>query len=248
MLELIIHGGWAMGAIVLFSITMIAIVFERYQAFNEADIDSQSLLDEVSAKLATGNVDEAMTVCSKVRSPVADTLRIGLRKLVFLERIGKRPEEIEEGIVSAMEEHSAHVQDWLERNLSLLATVASMAPMIGMFGTVVGMIKAFGSIGSQGAMTPEGVGAGIAEALICTASGLFVAIIATVFYNYFTTRVNRFVLQMQEAGTELVEKLLDLQTSTRPAPAAKPSPVPAPAAPRVAPPRPAPTPSTPTQR
>ena len=81
-----------------------------------------------------------------------------------------------------------------------------------MMGTVFGMIRAFGSIHSVGNMTPEAVAGGISEALLCTAGGLIVAAMATVEYNYFVSRVNRFVLQVQSTGTALVERILDKQS------------------------------------
>jgi|GEM_PF-531023 len=215
MLELMIHGGWAMWIITFCSIVALAVTMERLQAFRRANVDSEDLLDRVSAKLETGDLDSAIEVCNQSPGPVAETLKTGLRKLVFLERLGKKPEEIEEGIVAAMQEHGGHVVEWLERNLTTLATVASMAPMLGMLGTVVGMINAFGEVGRMGNLTPEAVSKGISEALICTASGLFVAAVATVEYNYFTTRVNRFTLKVQAAGTVLVERVLDMHIAQR---------------------------------
>ncbi len=155
----------------------------------------------------------AIGLCEAEQGPVAETLRVGLRKLIFLEGIGKRAEEIEDGIVKAMEDHRAHVVEFLERNLTTLATVASLAPILGMMGTVFGMIRAFGSIHRMGNLTPETVAGGISEALLCTAGGLVVAAMSTVEYNYFVARVNRFVLRVQVAGTALVERILDLQSS-----------------------------------
>jgi biopolymer transport protein ExbB len=100
-----------------------------------------------------------------------------------------------------------------------------------MMGTVVGMIRAFGSVAKAKAMTPEAVAGGIAEALLCTAGGLIVAALTTVEYNYFTTRVNRFVLQVQAAATKLVERVLNAQVhkadKSRTPIASRPAPAPA---------------------
>ena len=209
MLELLLKGGWAMGAIVLCSIVTFAVALERWLTLRSADVDAESLLAKVSASLDSGNIDEAVAICEKTEGPVAETIYIGLRKLTFLERVGKRPDEVEEGIVKAMEDHGSFVVDFLEKNLTILATAASLGPMLGMIGTVSGMIKSFTMIRSSGAMSPEEVAGGIAEALTCTAGGLIVAVVATVGYNYFTMRVNRFVLDVQGAGTQLVEKVID---------------------------------------
>lgn len=211
MLQLLFEGGWALWVITACSIIALGVTLERWRTLRKADVDAEGLLEELSRELETGNVAGAIALCEKKGGPVGDTLGIGLRKLVFLERIGKKPEEIEEGIVAAMEDHGGHVVNFLERNLTILATIASLAPILGMMGTVVGMIRAFGSVAKAKAMTPEAVAGGIAEALLCTAGGLIVAAITTVEYNYFTTRVNRFVLQVQAAATKLVERVLNAQ-------------------------------------
>lgn len=215
MLDLIIRGGWALWVITGCSILSLGVTFERWLAMRKASVDSDALLRELSRSLDSGDIEGAIDRCRRSEGPVAETLAIGLRKLVFLERIGKRPEEIEEGITRAMEDHGGHVVDYLERNLTVLATCASLAPILGMMGTVFGMIRAFGSIHSVGNMTPEAVAGGISEALLCTAGGLVVAAMATVEYNFFVSRVNRFVLQVQSAGTALVEQVLSAQSQAR---------------------------------
>jgi biopolymer transport protein ExbB len=215
MLDLLFKGGWALWVITGCSVIALGITLERLLTLRKADIDSDNLLDEVSEKLENNDINGALATCADKSGPVAETLAIGLRKLLFLERIGKSPEEIEEGIVAAMEDHSGHVVNWLERNLTTLATIASLAPILGMMGTVVGMIKAFLDSSAANNMSPATVGKGIGEALLCTAGGLIVAAISTVEYNYFTARVNRFVLQVQNAGTHLVERVLDNQMNQR---------------------------------
>jgi len=215
MLEFIMAGGWAMWVITGCSIIALGITLERLLTLRKADVDADALLDVVSSHLEKHDIDGALNICAEGTGPVAGTLAIGLRKLVFLERIGKKPEEIEEGIVAAMEEHAGHVVNWLERNLTTLATIASLAPILGMMGTVIGMIEAFGKSAKAATMSANTVSGGIAEALHCTAGGLVVAALATVAYNYFTARVNRFVLQVQAAGTTLVERVLDSQMHAR---------------------------------
>jgi biopolymer transport protein ExbB len=209
MLEILIHGGTAMWVILGFSIVAVGITFERWVTLRKAEESSAKLLDKVGKAIRAGDVRGAIAVCEEADGPVAETLSVGLRKMILLESIGKATAEIEQGIVEAMEEHGGHVVSYLERNLTSLATVASLAPILGMIGTVIGMIKAFGTVGQTGNMTPEAVAVGISEALFCTAGGLIVAAIATVSYNYFTSRVNRLVLQVQSASTEMVERLLE---------------------------------------
>ena len=211
MLELINRGGWALWIITLCSIISLAVTLERWITLRKADIDSDDLLDRVSKALDQGDLEGATAMCESTAGPVAETLAIGLKKLIFLEEVGKRPEEIEQGIVQAMEDHGVHVMSFLERNLTVLATTASLAPILGMMGTVVGMIRAFLSSAQANTMTPAVVSRGIGEALLCTAGGLIVAALATVEYNYFTTRVNHFILRVQTAGTKLVERVLNAQ-------------------------------------
>jgi len=208
MLELILRGGWALWIILGCSIISLGVALERFLTLRRADVDAEDLLNEVAAKIDAKDVNGAIELCESSEGPVAETLAIGLRQLNFLESIDKKPEEIEAGIVQAMQDHGAHVVDFLETNLNLLATTASLGPILGMLGTVVGMIRAFGLIAHTGNITPESVTKGISEALLCTAGGLIVAAMSTVEYNYFVARVNSFALKVQVAGTALVERVL----------------------------------------
>jgi biopolymer transport protein ExbB len=214
-LEILIRGQWVLWVIASCSVVSLGVTLERWQTMRRADVNTEDLLNRVSDSLDAGNLKGAIAVCESVGGPVGETLGVGLRKMVMLERLGKRPEEIEEGIVAAMEEHGLHVVSFLERNLTSLATMASLAPILGMLGTVIGMIKAFTNIGKSGGLTPEAVAVGVGEALFCTAGGLLVAAMSTVEFNYFTSRVNRFVLQVQNAATKLVERVLMSQSEGR---------------------------------
>lgn len=196
------------------SVVSLGITLERLLTMRKADVNSEALLQQLSGMIDSGDIDGAITVCDSAGGPVGDTLGTGLRKMQLLERIGKNPDEIEEGIVAAMEERGLHTITFMERNLGALATLASLAPILGMLGTVLGMIKAFLEM-QKGGMTSEAVAAGIGQALYCTAGGLIVAAMATVEYNYFTSRVNRFTVQVQAAATKLVERLLHRQIKDR---------------------------------
>jgi biopolymer transport protein ExbB len=223
MIDIFVRGGWALWIIGTCSVIAMGVTLERWRTLRKASVDSEALLGKLFALIEQGSLQEAIDLCTATGGPIADTLGIGLRKLVFLERIGKKPEEIEEGIVAAMEDHGGYVVEFLERNLTTLATVASLAPILGMLGTVTGMIRAFLDMKTAGSLTASAVAGGIGEALYCTAGGLIVAALATVEFNYFTTRVNRFVLRVQAAGTALVERILYAQASAaiRPQPEAR---------------------------
>lgn len=208
MLEILMQGTFFLWIIFGCSVLAIGVALERWSTLRAVDVDAEALLGAVTEEIERGDLDAAIETCEASHGPVAETLGVGLRKLRFLTAVGKSSDDIEKGTLLAMEEHGAHVVNWLERNLTILATVASMAPILGMLGTVVGMIMAFGSIHKAGNLSGEAVAGGIAEALLCTAGGLIVAAIATTAFNYFTTRVTRFSLQVQSAGTELMETLL----------------------------------------
>lgn len=215
MLEYLNEGGLFMWVIFACSVIMLGVVLERWLALREAEVDSDDLLDRLGETIDSGDMDGALELCEGTPGPVAETLAVGLRKLRFLEGLGKSPEEIERGIEEAMEDHGGHVVSFLERFLPALATIAALAPILGMIGTVVGMIDAFDSIQAAGNVRPEAVAGGISTALLTTAGGLIVAAPATIAYNYFTNRVNRLVLQVQAAGSEFVERLLKIHAEGR---------------------------------
>jgi len=201
--------------ITLCSIVCFGITFERFMTMRKANVDSDALMRDVSTELDENDIDGAIALCDKAGGPVGETLSIGLRKLVMLERLGKQPEEIEEGVQAAMEAHGLHVISFLERNLSMLATMASLGPILGMIGTVFGMIIEFSKVGMGTGSATSGLGAGISMALYCTAGGLIVAAFGTLQYNYFASRVNAFAIQVQGAAGILVEKLLHSQSNKR---------------------------------
>src|SRR5262245_42272678 len=143
LLQYLIEGGWALWVIAGCSVIALGITFERLQTLRRAEMTTAELLFKVRKAIREGDLQSAISICEETDGPVAATLGVGLRKLVFLERIGKPKDEIEKGIVEAMEEHGGQVVNFLERNLTSLATVASLAPILGMMGTVIGMIRAF---------------------------------------------------------------------------------------------------------
>src|SRR4051794_7560064 len=120
MLEMLINGGWGLWVGTGFSVIAIGVTLVRGGALPPAQANAQAILEKLSREIDNGNIEGALELCRANPGPVGDTLSIGLRKLIFLERIGKRPEEIEEGIVAAMEEHGPHVMNYLERNLTTL--------------------------------------------------------------------------------------------------------------------------------
>src|SRR5688500_13071013 len=214
MLDLIYRGGWALWVIVVFSVISLGVTLERLLTMRKSNLNAKDLMNRISDALNRDDIPGAIAACEATGGPLAETLAAGLRKVLFMEEMGmaQRPEEVQRAIVEAMESHGSVAVDGLEQNLTTLATIASLAPILGMMGTVFGMIRAFGSINTAGSLTPEAVAGGISEALLCTAGGLIVAAFATVEFNYFTAKVNRFVVQVEAAGAALVERVIRART------------------------------------
>ena len=198
-----IQGGIFMWPILLFSLIALAVIIERFIVFHKAKINVNEFLTKVrKALLVNRNVKEAIKVCEQYRGPVASVIKAGLL------RYGRDREDIEKTIENA----ALYELDRLERRLSILATTANVEPMLGFLGTVSGMIKSFGTLATQGLSNPGAVAAGISEALITTAAGLIIAIPAQIAFNYFTTKVTRFVRDIETASNMLLETFIEMES------------------------------------
>ncbi len=196
--SIVAKGGWLMVAIFICSLVAVAIIVERWITLHKAKINAHSFFMEIKGLILKGDITEAIERCRKTPGPVTSILRAGI------ERYDQTKEEIKEAVESSgkMEVHN------LERYLGVLATVAAVAPLLGFLGTVTGMIKAFMRIEALGGNVNASVLAGgIWEALVTTASGLTVGIPVLIFYNYFQGKVDRFVYEMEESSSKLLEAL-----------------------------------------
>lgn len=198
-----IQGGIFMWPILLFSLIALAVVIERFIVFHRAKVNVNEFLTKVrKALLVNRNVKEAIKVCEQYRGPVASVTKAGLL------RYGHDRLDIEKTIENA----ALYELDRLERRLSVLATTANVEPMLGFLGTVSGMIKSFGTLATSGLSNPGAVAAGISEALITTAAGLIVAIPAQIAFNYFTTKVTRYVRDIETASNMLLETFIEMES------------------------------------
>lgn len=198
-----IQGGLFMWPLLFFSLLALTIIIERIIVFHKAKINVNEFLTKVrKALLVNRNVKEAIKVCEQYRGPVASVVKAGLL------RYGHDREDIEKTIENA----ALYELDRLEKRLGGLATTANVAPMLGFLGTVSGMIKSFGTLATQGLSNPGAVAAGISEALITTAAGLIIAIPAQLAYNWFTTKVTRFVRDIETASNMLMETFIEMDT------------------------------------
>ncbi|NQT81887.1 MotA/TolQ/ExbB proton channel family protein [bacterium] len=198
MFRIIEMGGPLMYPILLCSILFVAILIERLYHYHRAQIDTNEFISGIRNVLKKKKIAEAISICDGTPGPVAHIIKAGILK-------HDRPkEEIKETI----EDVALHEVPRLEKNLNVLATVAHIAPLLGLLGTVLGMIGAFQEIQSQsGRVNAADLAGGIWEALVTTAAGLSVAIPAYVAYNYLLSRVGALVLDMERSATEVVDLL-----------------------------------------
>jgi biopolymer transport protein ExbB len=163
--------------------------------------------------LGANDVGEAITVSKRQGGSMANVIGTGLERYQSLRETHAEGKEVMQGTRRAIEEASSLETPYLERNLSALATLASIATLIGLLGTTIGMIRAFRAMAHAGAPDATQLAVGISEALVNTALGLTTAIIGTVLYNYFTTRVDNFTSKMEETSYQVLQLLQDQEGS-----------------------------------
>ncbi len=191
-----IEGGAAfMTSVLLTLILGLAIAIERIIYLNLASTNTKKLLVNIESSLDEGGVEAAKEVCRNTKGPVASIFYQGL------DRAEEGVEMVEKSVVS----YGSVQMGLLEKGLTWLALFISLAPMLGFMGTVIGMIGAFDSIQAAGDISPALVAGGIKVALITTVSGLIVAIILQVFYNYIVSKVDSIVNQMEDASISLID-------------------------------------------
>ncbi|UCD15051.1 MAG: MotA/TolQ/ExbB proton channel family protein [Candidatus Omnitrophota bacterium] len=200
MLHLIVKGGWLMLPILICSIFSLAIIIERIFFFSSIKFDTHSIIPQILEFVRTGRTAEAVEVCDKKPFHVTNILKAG-----FLHY-----DESKEIVKESMEDASLYEIPKLEKNLHFLSTIAHIAPLIGLLGTVVGLVKCFyvieqKTVNMMGVVNPADLAGGIWEALLTTVAGLCVAIPTYIAYNYFVQKVNLLVLESERAATELLE-------------------------------------------
>jgi len=192
---LLSNGGPMLYIILLTSAVAVVVFIERFLHCHRAQINSTEFLNGVRTVLKRNNVVEALSICDATPGPVAR-----LVKTAILNRDHGR-----ERVREALEESGLAEVPRLEEKLNLLATIAQLAPLLGLLGTVLGFIETFGRMQQAGPYAKPGdLSSGIWQALICAAACLAVAIPAHAGYNYLVSRVNSIVLDMERAATEIV--------------------------------------------
>jgi len=200
-------GGFFMWPILILGVIAFGVIIERYRSLKMLSADSSAIRSEVQEHLQADRVEEALEYCDREQGPVPAILSAGLRKFLLLRRLDHDPAKIETDVVKAMDDYGVHVVAALEKHLPILATISSIAPMLGFLGTVAGMIVSFEDIVANMGETNivESAAGGISVALLTTAFGLIVGIPTFMAFNYFTGVINRFVLDVEESATELIE-------------------------------------------
>jgi biopolymer transport protein ExbB len=196
-LELVTAGGWLMVLILACSVVVVAICIERLFTLNPKKIAPPHLLATVWKQLKAGEMDAARLKNLKQSSPLGRILAAGLANAYHGRDVMKE----------SIQEAAAHVIHDLERYLNTLGTIAAIAPLLGLLGTVVGMIKVFAEIMAQGTGNASALAGGISEALITTAAGLTVAIPALVMHRYFVGRIDGIVVELEQETIKLVDAL-----------------------------------------
>jgi biopolymer transport protein ExbB len=201
MVKLFLDGGEFMWPILALLIVGLAFVIERFWTLTRASVNTRKFLSKIRVALEEGGVKAATEECEKTPGPVASIFHAGLS------RANKGVTYVEKAITTAGSLEMA----FLERGMVVLSTVIVLAPMLGFTGTVWGMVGAFDSIKKANDISPAIVAGGISQALLTTLFGLIVAMIIQVFNNYFTSRIDKLIIDMEESSVELIEALADLE-------------------------------------
>jgi len=204
LLSIFLKGGYLMWPILLCSILGLTVIIDRYIVLRKTKINIPAFTVRIRGLIKKKDISGAISHCMEEKSPVANIIRKGLKKY----RLGH--ERVKEAIENAGRQEISK----LEKGLSVLATIAGIAPLLGFLGTVTGMIQAFMRIEDlAGSANPSDLAGGIWEALITTAFGLIVGIPALAFYNYFLSAVKKIVGNMETVANDVVDVMQDESTN-----------------------------------
>ncbi|MDZ7363820.1 MAG: MotA/TolQ/ExbB proton channel family protein [candidate division KSB1 bacterium] len=204
-------GGPLVISLIALVIMVVTYIFERIFSLRKAQGRGSlpKFLNNVQKEINAGNISAAIDLCDGQRGSCANIIRIGLERYQALREAGKtkEQEDVMKEVQTAIEQATMLEVPLLEKNLVMLSTIASIATMVGLLGTTIGMIRAFNAMARQGAPDAVQLALGISEALINTAGGLTAAILGIVAYNFFTTKVDNFTYMIDEASYSIVQTL-----------------------------------------
>ena len=202
MWQMIIKGGPLMFLIIACSIVAFAVVIERFWYLHRAKINTEEFMEDISETIKRNKIVDAIDKCNVTKGPIARILKAGILK-------HDRPRS---EIKVSIEDAGLYEVPLLEKNLGILATIAHVTPLLGLLGTVVGMVSAFQVIEQKAQalmpVNPGDLAGGIWVALITTVAGLSVAIPTFVAYNFLVSKADGFVLEMEKSATDLINILV----------------------------------------
>jgi biopolymer transport protein ExbB len=203
-----IFGGAVMVCLALLSVFSVGMIIDKHRRFRSASRQTEKFKQEFKKFLHGGDVQDLIEAAQPYQSSyVAQVVLAGITEYDGVRESGRDPGASLELVTSALRDSMSETLIQLRQGLGFLATIGSTAPFIGLFGTVVGIINAFRSIAATGSGGMSVVSGGIAEALVSTALGIFVAIPAVVAFNHFTGKIETFHVQMNRASSQLVNRL-----------------------------------------
>jgi biopolymer transport protein ExbB len=194
-------GGWIMWPLLVLALAAIAVSVERTLAIRKAASDNDAFIEDLRKRLNAADFEGALQLCDQTPGPVPQLLASGIRTR-HLDNAS---------IERAMEELALRQTPLLHKRLGVLDTVITMAPLLGLLGTITGMIQSFNVVSTAGSSAPTAITGGVAEALIATAAGLTIAIMTLPVYNYLTERVKEIVADMEVRATQLLNILASLR-------------------------------------
>ena len=197
MFELLKAGGYLIWPILLCSVIALAIVIERFSSLRTNIVAPDALIEQVAELLTRGIPDQNTVKEIEDHSPLGRVLAAGL----------KNPNQHRVVVKEAVEEAGRHVVHDMEKHLQTLGTIAVITPLLGLLGTVIGMIKVFSAITTFGVGDPQALAEGISEALVTTAAGLSVGIPSLMFHRYFRGRVNELTVDMEQQALKFINIL-----------------------------------------
>ncbi len=207
-LAMLYKGGYVVPVLMTMLLVVVIFVFERYimlaRAKGKGRIDT--FVKNIQNNLNANKIDEALTLCDKQKGSVANVMRAGLTKYKELKQdnvLDKDQKVL--ALQKDFEESTALELPMLSKNLVILSTLASVSVLVGLFGTVLGMIRAFAALATAGSPDALALATGISEALVNTAFGIAGSALAIIFYNYFSNKIDRMTFKIDEAGFSLVQ-------------------------------------------
>jgi biopolymer transport protein ExbB len=193
--EFILRGGFMMYPLLLSGLVGMAVIFERLYTFHRRFLTPNQFVVQVMQQVGSQQLEQADLACQRYETPIAAVLSAGI------EHFQNPVEEME----LAMKNRAEAWMPILEKRIEVLDTIITAAPLMGLLGTITGMMASFRVLSEKGVNEPNAITGGVAEALIATATGLVIALMCLLAYNYLTTRVKNFIYEVESAASRLIE-------------------------------------------